>query len=155
MGQINLAKNNVRLGPMLLGQISEAPILYQTVARSFNINIQICSSLDMRSLSSRMRLAVVSVYVVSFFLVSFLIFQSLQAPYLNQESPIPSIRCCCSPFFSHSFHISLNAVPPPITIYWYPWPPFSEPHPGHLLSLPCVHLSLFTYDYRLFQPTPH
>ena len=31
---------------------------------------------------------------------------------LCQQSPTPSIFCCCSPFSSHFFQISLNAVLP-------------------------------------------
>ena len=41
----------------------------------------------------------------------------LQATVLYQQSPTPNF-CCCSPFSSHSFQISLNAVLPYVIAVW-------------------------------------
>ena len=53
-----------------------------------------------------------------------------------QQSPT-HILCCCSPFSSHSFRISLNAVLPSHSASS---PPVSFPISGHLIYLPIFHL---------------
>ena len=70
---------------------------------------------------------------------------------LYQQSPTPSIFCCCSPFSSHSFQTSLNKVLPSPSLS--PSPPFS-------FTFWASDLCQFSISHSFqkngpFHPTPH
>ena len=60
----------------------------------------------------------------------------LSSCFSHQQFPTASIFCCCSPFFSHSFLISLNAV--------LPSPPWSLSPPFPSTFLTSDHFAYFS-----------
>ena len=95
------------------------------------------------SLSSGVRLALVT--IVFFFIFSLTMFS-------HRQSPAPSISCCCSPFSSDSYQISLNAVFPSHS--WSSSPPFSLHFLCVFVSFPLLFFphdqSISTYSSPLF-----
>ena len=91
------------------------------------------------------------VVIVFFLEFSFLTFSHY---ILYQQSPIPSILSSCSPFSSHSFQTSLNAVLPSHSLS------SSSPFPLHFLGICSIfqffilNSSISTYSSPFFQNFP-
>ena len=69
---------------------------------------------------------------------------------LFQQSPIPSLPCCCSPFFCHSFKVSVQTYHCNVSL-----PHLFPPHSAHTLSLCLFFIVHSVHKTSLFQPTPH